>query len=145
MEWSFFFLFAPDNLQDLMVIVKAVDEMLASSSPWPQFHQFLASGGVLKFAEKVGASDAAVNLLLLQYCEETLAPAKASHHTSPTPVTDPQADILQYIAGALLCKLRKRYLRQNRTLLLEELNGLSENKYTASKFGSMLMPLHFYI
>ncbi|ELU06233.1 hypothetical protein CAPTEDRAFT_196927 [Capitella teleta] len=78
--------------------------------------------------------DFAKCLVALQFCEDIVTRpanfAPPSKDANTETVTDHQSEIIMYITGAVLHKLKKRYARSNRSDDLDVIEGLisHENK-----------------
>lgn len=110
-----------------------VNIISSPSCPWPALYEFLLSAQFEDISKDAGVQKAALNLIALQFCEETLQQTKLSAAPTETEVNAVQADILQYIAGAILHKLRLRYQRMGHQENLDMLGSLIDEKKHSAK------------
>ncbi|ELU16350.1 hypothetical protein CAPTEDRAFT_213562 [Capitella teleta] len=96
--------------------------------------------GPHSFRMEFGVKKVTLNLIALQLCEDCLIKGMTSDTPRPVPeVNDAQADILQYMAGAILHKLRCRYRRMDQQELSELLNTLIADGQKLSKLPGSLI------
>ena len=99
---------------------------------WPQLHKFLTSSDLKDYAQSINVSSSTIVTITLQVIERShqkkWTGAQSVSSATDIDINDAQAEILQYIAGAILHKLRIRYKSQKKFGLLDELEGLVEQE-----------------
>lgn len=119
--------FFAENLQPLVIFLKDLEEIARSSAcPWPAVHKFLTSEKVKEFCTEIQIHKSVILQIALQFCEDIVnEPGQASSNTVGCErVTEDQTEVLEYIGGAILCKLRKRYERHGRMAAVDVVNSL---------------------
>jgi hypothetical protein len=122
-----------DHFESLIEELETISR--ASACPWAQVHCFLTSQKIQDMCIiNHNISSVAVLQVTLQFCEDIVTrPANfalPSKDANTETVTDHQSEIIMYITGAVLHKLKKRYARSNRSDDLDVIKGLisHENK-----------------
>ncbi|ELT98917.1 hypothetical protein CAPTEDRAFT_187163, partial [Capitella teleta] len=115
-----------DHFENLIEELETISR--ASACPWAQVHCFLTSQKIQDMCRELNINSAAVLQVALQFCEDIVTrPANfalPSKDTNTETVTDHQSEIIMYITGAILHKLKKRYARSGRSDDLDVIEGL---------------------
>ncbi|ELU09190.1 hypothetical protein CAPTEDRAFT_202804 [Capitella teleta] len=121
-----------DHFESLIEELETISR--ASACPWAQVHCFLTS-------QKIQDISVAVLQVTLQFCEDIVTrPANfalPSKDANTETVTDHQSEIIMYITGAILHKLKKRYARSNRSDDLDVIEGLISHEKKARDHHSL--------
>jgi hypothetical protein len=94
---------------------------------WGSIMKFLSSEKIEEFGREISVDPSTIITIALHVVEdvqkskwvkaETINPDSIS-------ISEEQEEILQYITGAIICKLRLRYTHQKKFHLVDELEGL---------------------
>ncbi|ELU13100.1 hypothetical protein CAPTEDRAFT_206380 [Capitella teleta] len=116
-----------DHFESLIEELETISR--ASACPWAQVHCFLTSQKIQDMCIiNHNISSVADLQVVLQFCEDiVIRPANfapPSKDANTETVTDHQSEIIMYLTGAVLHKLKKRYARSNRSDDLDIIEGL---------------------
>ncbi|ELT86984.1 hypothetical protein CAPTEDRAFT_213169 [Capitella teleta] len=122
-----------DHFESLIEELETISRASACPWPWAQVHCFLTFQKIQDMCIiNHDISSVAVLQVTLQFCEDIVTrPANfALPSKDANTETDHQSEIIMYITGAVLHKLKKRYARSNRSDDLDVIKGLisHENK-----------------
>jgi hypothetical protein len=124
-----------DHFESLIEELETISRASACPWPWAQVHCFLTFQKIQDMCIiNHDISSVAVLQVTLQFCEDIVTRpanfAPPSKDANTETVTDHQSEIIMYITGAILHKLKKRYARSNRSDDLDVIKGLisHENK-----------------
>ncbi|ELT91814.1 hypothetical protein CAPTEDRAFT_218397 [Capitella teleta] len=124
-----------DHFESLIEELETISRASACPWPWAQVHCFLTFQKIQDTCIiNHDISSVAVLQVTLQFCEDIVTRpanfAPQSKDANTETVTDYQSEIIMYITGAVLHKLKKRYARSNRSDDLDVIKGLisHENK-----------------
>ncbi|ELT97447.1 hypothetical protein CAPTEDRAFT_193403 [Capitella teleta] len=120
-----------DHFESLIEELETISR--ASACQWAQVHCFLTSQKIQDMCIiNHNISSVAVLQVTLQFCEGIVTRpanfAPPSKDTNTETVTDHQSEIIMYITGAVLHKLKKRYAHSNRSDDLDVIEGLISHK-----------------
>uniref|UniRef100_X2A6C4 Uncharacterized protein n=1 Tax=Capitella teleta TaxID=283909 RepID=X2A6C4_CAPTE len=124
-----------DHFESLVEELETISRASACPWPWAQVHCFLTFQKIQDMCIiNHDISSVAVLQVTLQFCEDIVTRpanfAPQSKDANTETVTDHQSEIIMYVTGAVLHKLKKRYARSNRSDDLDVIKGLisHENK-----------------
>lgn len=118
-------------IQDFL---KNVTDIARQKNSWGQVNDFLKSSELTDFCKSINVSRTTVVTVTLNVVEELQKKKWLREESAKDPssieISTDQEEVIQYITGAILFKLKKRYTRQKKTRSLEELDVLIDSAKT---------------
>jgi hypothetical protein len=116
----------------LNTLLEEAVKLAPQRNSWGSVLKFLSSEKIEEFGKEINVNPSTVITIALHVVEEVQRSHWLREDTCMDPssiaITEEQEEILQYITGAILRKLRLRYNRQRNMNLVDELEGLIDNE-----------------
>lgn len=115
---------------------------------WSSIHEKLSGNLFEGFVEKNGVEDGVTVMITMHYLD-SISSAEAAKESTPqrkTAITPDQAEIVDYITGAILHKLHQRYSRnekaEEKAVLYELVTNEEKGLIAVKTRGGLLQPNH---